>query len=118
MTRRPSWRRKVRAAFIKDLPSLVAWWFGLCAIAVVLTWATGYEEWPAALWFGIGLLPVGVPMIPVFWMSPGWSGWSLFTGLRQLWLVLAITGWMFVTLVLSIGIANLIWGAGGVQHVQ
>ena len=95
----------------------MGWWLGLCVIAIVLAWTTGYEKWPAALWFGIGLLPFGVPMIPVFWISPGWSGYGLFTGLRQIWLLLAIVGWVFVTLPLALGIATVVWRAGGVDHV-
>ena len=85
--------------------------------ATLLALLTGYEKWPAALWFGIGLLPFGVPLIPVFWVWPAWSGWALFTGLRQVWLLLAIVGWMFVTLLLALGIATVIWSVGGVEHV-
>lgn len=116
--RTPSrWHREVGAAFAKDLPSLIGFWVALCVIAVVVTFATGYEDWPAALWFGVGLVPVGVAMIPVFWMSPGWSGFGLFSGLRQLWLILAVVGWMFVALLMAIGIASVIWRLGGVEHV-
>jgi hypothetical protein len=115
-TPRP-WHREVGDSFIKDLPNLVGWWLAFCVVAALLAWATGYEKWPAALWFGFGLLPFGVPMIPVFWLGAGWSGFGLFAGLRQVWLLIAVTGWMFVTLLFAIAIATVLWGVGGVEHV-
>jgi hypothetical protein len=83
----------------------------------VLAWVTGYEDWPAALWLGVGLVPFGVPMIPVFWMSPGWDGSALLVDRRMWWLLPAVLGWMFVTLFLALAIATPIWEAGGVEHV-
>jgi hypothetical protein len=107
----------VKESFLKELPSLVRWWIGLCLIAVVLAWVTGYQEWPAALWFGLGLLPFGIPMIPVFWMSVGWGGFDFFPDRRQWLLLLGVLGWIFVTLLFALGIATVIWGIGGVENV-
>ena len=98
-----------------DLPRLVAYWLITCAIAVVGIAVTGIRPWDEALGIGLGLLAIGIPLVPLFWLSPGWRGYALITEPGGRKAVGLLFGWAVVLFIPAVILMLVALRATGLQ---
>jgi hypothetical protein len=78
----------------QDQPGLVRYWVITCVVVFVGMAAAGFLPWDEALAIGFGFLAMGIPLLPMLWISPGWRGFSLLIkpGARKA--IALVVGWL------------------------
>jgi hypothetical protein len=91
--------REIIRLLRQDLPGLVRYWVITVVVVFVGMAVAGFRPWDEALAIGFGFLAMGIPVVPMLWMSPGWRGFSLLIKPGAWKAIALVFGWAVISFI-------------------